>query len=96
MTVILMPAMFAIFLTIDYLRKGEEAAETAEARLEALPLHFRVRCRPSWSHSLKDCCLRVRLQRASVYLIKASRCSLLPRWLACVAPARAPRHTASE
>jgi len=35
MTVILMLAMFAIFLTIDYLRKGKEAAETAEARLEA-------------------------------------------------------------
>ena len=35
MTVILMLAMFAIFLTIDYLRKGTEAAQTAEARLEA-------------------------------------------------------------
>ncbi|MGB7847518.1 MAG: glycine cleavage system protein H [Candidatus Acidiferrum sp.] len=35
MTVILMLAMFAIFLTIDYLRKGKEATETAEARQEA-------------------------------------------------------------
>lgn len=35
MTVILMLAMFAIFLTIDYVRKGKEAAETAEARHEA-------------------------------------------------------------
>ena len=35
MTVILMLAMFAIFLTIDYLRKGREAAQTAEARQEA-------------------------------------------------------------
>jgi hypothetical protein len=32
MTVILMLAMFAIFLTIDYLRKGKEAAQTADAR----------------------------------------------------------------
>jgi glycine cleavage system H protein len=35
MTVILMLAMFAIFLTIDYLRKGKEARETAEAKQEA-------------------------------------------------------------
>lgn len=35
MTVILMLAMFAIFLTIDYLRKGKEAAETEEALQEA-------------------------------------------------------------
>ncbi|HXY00257.1 MAG TPA: glycine cleavage system protein H [Candidatus Limnocylindrales bacterium] len=35
MTVILMLAMFAIFLTIDYLRKGKEAARTAEAAAEA-------------------------------------------------------------
>jgi glycine cleavage system H protein len=35
MTVILMLAMFAIFLTIDYLRKGKEARETAAAREEA-------------------------------------------------------------
>lgn len=35
MTVILMLAMFAIFLTIDYLRKGKEATEAAEAAEEA-------------------------------------------------------------
>jgi glycine cleavage system H protein len=35
MTVILMLAMFAIFLTIDYVRKGKEARETAAAREEA-------------------------------------------------------------
>jgi glycine cleavage system H protein len=35
MTVILMLTMFAIFLTIDYLRKGKEATRTAEAQLEA-------------------------------------------------------------
>jgi glycine cleavage system H lipoate-binding protein len=35
MTVILMLAMFAIFLTIDYLRKGKEATDTAEAGQEA-------------------------------------------------------------
>ena len=35
MTVILMLAMFAIFLAIDYLRKGKEATETAEASQEA-------------------------------------------------------------
>lgn len=35
MTVILMLAMFAIFLTIDYLRKGKEATATAEAEREA-------------------------------------------------------------
>jgi len=35
MTVILMLAMFAIFLTIDYLRKGKEAREIAAAREEA-------------------------------------------------------------
>jgi glycine cleavage system H protein len=35
MTVILMLAMFAIFLTIDYVRKGKDAKETAAAREEA-------------------------------------------------------------
>jgi glycine cleavage system H protein len=35
MTVILMLTMFAIFLTIDYLRKGKEATQTAEAAQEA-------------------------------------------------------------
>jgi glycine cleavage system H protein len=35
MTVILMLAMFAIFLTIEYMRKGKEAKETAAAREEA-------------------------------------------------------------
>ncbi len=35
MTVILMLTMFAIFLTIDYLRKGKEATETEEAKQEA-------------------------------------------------------------
>lgn len=35
MTVILMLAMFVIFLTIDYLRKGKEATATAEAEQEA-------------------------------------------------------------
>jgi len=35
MTVILMLTMFAIFLTIDYLRKGKEATRAAEAELEA-------------------------------------------------------------
>jgi len=35
MTVILMLAMFAIFLTIDYLRKGKEETQTAEAAREA-------------------------------------------------------------
>ena len=35
MTVILMLAMFAIFLTIDYVRKGKEASEEATAREEA-------------------------------------------------------------
>jgi glycine cleavage system H protein len=35
MTVILMLTMFAIFLTIDYIRKGKEAEETAAAREEA-------------------------------------------------------------
>jgi glycine cleavage system H lipoate-binding protein len=38
MTVILMVAMFAIFLTIDYLRKGKEAKETAAAREDAASL----------------------------------------------------------
>ena len=42
MTVILMLAMFAIFLTIDYLRKGKEATETAEAREEAASVSPRV------------------------------------------------------
>jgi glycine cleavage system H lipoate-binding protein len=36
MTVILMLAMFAIFLTIDYVRKGKEAKATAAAREEAV------------------------------------------------------------
>jgi glycine cleavage system H protein len=35
MTVILMLAMFAIFLTIDYLRKNKEAVATVEAEKEA-------------------------------------------------------------
>jgi glycine cleavage system H protein len=35
MTVILMLTMFAIFLTIDYLRKGKEATQAAEAAQEA-------------------------------------------------------------
>lgn len=35
MTVVLMLAMFAIFLTIDYLRKGKEATQAAEAEKEA-------------------------------------------------------------
>ena len=35
MTVILMLTMFAIFLTIDYFRKGKEATQTAEAAQEA-------------------------------------------------------------
>jgi glycine cleavage system H protein len=35
MTVILMLAMFAIFLTIDYVRRGKETTETAAAREEA-------------------------------------------------------------
>ncbi len=35
MTVILMLAMFAIFLTIDYVRKGREARESTAAREEA-------------------------------------------------------------
>ena len=42
MTVILMIAMFAIFLTIDYLRKGKEARETAAAREEAASAAPRV------------------------------------------------------
>ena len=42
MTVILMLAMFAIFLTIDYVRKGEEARETAAAREEAASAEPRV------------------------------------------------------
>ena len=42
MTVILMLAMFAIFLTIDYLRKGKEARETTEAREEATSVSPRV------------------------------------------------------
>jgi len=42
MTVILMLAMFAIFLTIDYLRKGKEARETAAAREEAASAAPRV------------------------------------------------------
>lgn len=42
MTVILMLAMFAIFLTIDYLRKGKEATETAKAREEAASVSPRM------------------------------------------------------
>ena len=42
MTVILMLAMFAIFLTIDYLRKGKEAAQTSEAAREAAATSPRV------------------------------------------------------
>ncbi|MGB7495920.1 MAG: glycine cleavage system protein H [Candidatus Acidiferrum sp.] len=42
MTVILMLAMFAIFLTIDYLRKGREARETEAAREEAASVAPRV------------------------------------------------------
>lgn len=42
MTVILMLAMFAIFLTIDYIRKGKEARETAAAREEAASVAPRV------------------------------------------------------
>jgi len=42
MTVILMLAMFAIFLTIDYVRKGKEARETAAAREEAASVAPRV------------------------------------------------------
>jgi glycine cleavage system H protein len=37
MTVILMLVMFATFLTIDYLRKGKEAAKPAYARQETIP-----------------------------------------------------------
>jgi len=42
MTVILMLAMFAIFLTIDYLRKNKEASETAVAAQEAAAVPARV------------------------------------------------------
>jgi glycine cleavage system H lipoate-binding protein len=42
MTVILMLTMFAIFLTIDYLRKGKEATETEEARQEAAAVSPRL------------------------------------------------------
>jgi glycine cleavage system H protein len=42
MTVILMLAMFAIFLTIDYVRKGKEARETAAAREGAASVAPRV------------------------------------------------------
>jgi glycine cleavage system H protein len=42
MTVILMLAMFAIFLTIDYVRKGKEARETDAAREEAASVAPRV------------------------------------------------------
>jgi glycine cleavage system H protein len=42
MTVILMLAMFAIFLTIDYVRKGKEAKETAAAREEAASVPSRT------------------------------------------------------
>jgi glycine cleavage system H protein len=38
MTVILMLAMFAIFLTIDYLRKGKEVKAAATAREEAVSI----------------------------------------------------------
>ncbi|HET6931051.1 MAG TPA: glycine cleavage system protein H [Candidatus Acidoferrum sp.] len=42
MTVILMLAMFATFLTIDYLRKGKEETKVTEAGEEALPASPRV------------------------------------------------------
>jgi len=42
MTVILMIAMFAIFLAIDYMRKGNQAAETQEAEQEAIPASPRL------------------------------------------------------
>jgi glycine cleavage system H protein len=42
MTVILMLAMFATFLTIDYLRKGKEAVEPMEAADEAIPASPRL------------------------------------------------------
>ena len=42
MTVILMLAMFAIFLTIDYLRKNKEVAATAEAEREAVAVSPRA------------------------------------------------------
>jgi glycine cleavage system H protein len=42
MTVILMLVMFAIFLTIDYVRKGREARETATAQEEAASAAPRV------------------------------------------------------
>lgn len=42
MTVILMLAMFAIFLTIDYLRKGKEVADSAKAREEAASVSPRI------------------------------------------------------
>jgi glycine cleavage system H protein len=42
MTVILMLAMFATFLAIDYLRKGKEGAEITEAGEEAIPASLRL------------------------------------------------------
>lgn len=42
MTVILMLAMFATFLAIDYLRKGKEVTKVTEAGEEALPASPRV------------------------------------------------------
>lgn len=42
MTVILLVAMFAIFLTIDYVRRGREAQETAAAREEAASVTARA------------------------------------------------------
>jgi glycine cleavage system H protein len=42
MTVILMLAMFAIFLTIDYLRKGKEVKAAATAREEAVSITSRT------------------------------------------------------
>jgi len=42
MTVILMLAMFAIFLTIDYLRKGKEVTQTAEAGQEGALASLRM------------------------------------------------------
>jgi len=42
MTVILMLAMFAIFLTIDYLRKNKETAAVAEAEREAAAVPARA------------------------------------------------------
>src|SRR5579859_909586 len=45
MTVILMLAMFATFLAIDYLRKGKEVTEATEAGEEAIPASLRVQAK---------------------------------------------------